>query len=35
MSKMISERTILLCCLVFSLALGGLELALLAHVAGM
>lgn len=35
MSKTISERTILLCCLAFSLVLGGLELALLAHVAGM
>ena len=35
MSKTVSERTILLCCLAFSLVLGGLELALLAHVARM
>lgn len=35
MSKTISERTILLCCLAFSLVLGGLELVLLAHFAGM
>ena len=35
MLKTISERTVLLCCLAFSLVLGGLELALLAHVAGM
>ena len=35
MSKTISERTVLLCCLVLSLALGGLGLTLLARVAGM